>query len=115
LYQRYTHGIGDAPYFGGDLHNSYYALLLIEEIRYDQSFDPTPWNQMLGTIMALEIIFIIILFFLKLITLLGSKIFKRLSARFGFGEKLNIQYLQRFPAIKVENLAVFCRWKGNYK
>lgn len=108
----YTHGIGDAPYFGGDLHNSYYALLLIEEIRYDQSFDPTPWNQILGTIMALEIIFIIIFVFLKLITLLGSKIFKRLSARFGFGEKLNIQYLQRFPAIKVENLAVYAGGKA---
>lgn len=112
LISQNTHGIGDSPYFGGDMRNSYYALLLIDEIKYDQSFDPTPWNKMLGTILSLEIVFVIVFIFLKLMTLLGSKIFKKISARFGFGERLNIQYLQRFPAIKVENLSVYAGGKA---
>ena len=49
-----TGGIGDQPGFGGDLRNTPYGLIIVDELRYDQSFDFKPWNQLLTYILYIE-------------------------------------------------------------
>lgn len=104
-----TGGIGDHPGFGGDLRNTPYGIIIVEELRYEQSFDFKPWNQLLTYILYIEAgcIGLYILY----------KVYQRLSIPqkikliLGFGSKLSPSYLQNYPAINCENLSVYAGGK----
>ncbi|TFG27917.1 MAG: ATP-binding cassette domain-containing protein [Promethearchaeota archaeon] len=106
-----TGGMGDFPEFGGDLRNTPYAIILIEELRYDQAFNPQPWTELITVIILTEIFLIFLYGIIKAITVLNVAISRKLKLRFGIGEKFNISYLRRFPAIYCENLNVFAGGK----
>lgn len=106
-----TGGFGDLPGFGPSLMNSPYAMLVLNELQYDQSFNPQPWNQMLGSILFLEGTFVVLFLIGKLVSYVGVTIFERVNQRLGLRQKLNVQYLQKFPAINCENLSVFAGGK----
>ena len=100
-----TGGIGDNPDFGADLRNSPYGIIIIDELKYDQSFDSKPWNQLLIYILLTEAGFIGLFIFLnirKRVSLL-----KRIKEKLGLGRRITPSYLQRFPAINCENFSVF--------
>ncbi|MBD3350802.1 MAG: ATP-binding cassette domain-containing protein, partial [Candidatus Lokiarchaeota archaeon] len=106
-----TSGVGDYPGFGADLRNTGYGLLLIEELRYDQSFDVEPWNNLLITIIIIIVGVLVLLLMLRIASRLSSAVLHRIEERFGFGDRMNVQYLQKFPAINCENLSVFAGGK----
>jgi ABC-2 type transport system ATP-binding protein len=106
-----TGGMGDFPEFGGDLRNTPYAIILIEELRYDQEFNPKPWTDLITVIILTEILLIFLYGLIKAITVVNVTISKKIKLRFGIGEKFNISYLRRFPAIYCENLNVFAGGK----
>ena len=100
-----TGGVGDNPSFGADLRNIPYGVLIIDELKYDQSFDSKPWNTLLVYILLTEAGFISLLILLiirKKISLL-----KRIAQKLGLGGKISPSYLRRFPAISCENFSVF--------
>ncbi|TFF63753.1 MAG: ATP-binding cassette domain-containing protein [Promethearchaeota archaeon] len=102
-----TGGVGDYSWFGGDLRNNLYALQIIDEYRYDQSFDPIPWNQLLISLIIGEVLLFIGILLLNLFSYINLQITKKIKARFGIGEKLNIKYLKRFKAIICEDLRIY--------
>jgi ABC-2 type transport system ATP-binding protein len=102
-----TGGVADYSWFGGDLRNNPYAILIIEEYRYDQSFDPIPWNQLIVLVMITEVILFFGILILNLLSYINLQVTKKLKARFSIGEKLNIKYLKRFKAINCENLSIY--------
>ena len=102
-----TGGVGDLPSFGADLRNTPYGLILLDEVKIDQSFDPTNLNEMLLTIIIVEAGIIFLFAFIKLISIINVSISKRIKARFGIGEKLNVTYLQKFPSIYCEDLSIY--------
>ncbi len=102
-----TGGVGDFPMFGGDLRNTPYGIMLIEELSYDQSFNPKPWNDLITSIFIIEILILLLFGMLKIISLLNVTVSKKLKERFGVGEKYNISYLEKFPAILCDNVNIF--------
>ena len=102
-----TGGMGDFPGFGGDLRNTPYGIILLNELRYDQDFNPNPWTELILIIMLSEILLICLYFAIKVITIINISISKKLKAKLGIIEKLNILYLKKFPAIFCENLNVY--------
>jgi len=102
-----TGGMGDFPGFGGDLRNTPYGIILLNELRYDQDFNPNPWTELILLIMLSEVLLICLYIVIKVITIINISISKRLKAKLGIVEKLNIKYLERFPAILCENLNVY--------
>ena len=102
-----TGGMGDYPRFGGDLRNTPYGIILIDELRYDHDFNPNPWTELIIIIFLSEILIIFLFGIIKVISILNTKISKELKTRYGIGEKLNISYLKKFPAIYCENLNVY--------
>jgi len=104
-----TGGIGDNPDFGADLRNSPYGIIIIDELKYDQSFDSKPWNQLLIYILLTEAGFIGLYIFLKIRKRLS--LLKRIKEKLGIGGKITPSYLQRFPAINCENFSVYAGGK----
>ncbi len=100
-----TGGIGDTPDFGADLRNSPYGIIIIDELKYDQSFDSKPWNQLLIYILLTEAGFIGLFIFLKIRKRLA--LLKRIKEKLGLGGRITQSYLQRFPAIDCENFSVY--------
>jgi len=104
-----TGGVGDNPSFGADLRNSPYGIIIIDELKYDQSFDSKPWNLLLVYILLIEAGFIgllIVLIIRKKLSLL-----KRITQKLGFGGKITASYLRRFPVIYCENFSVYAGGK----
>jgi len=99
-----TGGIGDNPDFGADLRNSPYGIIIIDELKYDQSFDSKPWNQLLIYILLIEVGFIGLFIFLKIYKRIS--LLKRIKEKLGFGGRITPSYLRRFPAINCENFSV---------
>ncbi|MFX0074339.1 MAG: ATP-binding cassette domain-containing protein [Candidatus Hermodarchaeota archaeon] len=104
-----TGGVGDNPSFGGDLRNIPYGILIVDELKYDQSFDSKPWNSLLVYILLTEAGFIALLIALKIRQKLS--LIKRITEKLGFGGKITPSYLRRFPAIDCENFSVFAGGK----
>ncbi len=100
-----TGGIGDSPSFGGDLRNTPYGIIIIEELRHDQSLNPVPWSQFLFIIFIIELSFFGLIGIFRLISLLNLS--KRIKIMLKIGEKLNIAYLQKYPAIYCEDLNIY--------
>jgi len=100
-----TGGVGDNPDFGADLRNSPYGIIIIDELKYDQSFDSKPWNQLLIYILLTEAGFIGLYIFLKIRKRLA--LLKRIKEKLGLGGRITQSYLQRFPAIDCENFSVY--------
>lgn len=104
-----TGGIGDNPGFGGDLRNVANAIIIIDELQYDQSFDSKPWTQLLTYILIIEGACIGLFILLKLYQRLSIP--QRIKLLLRIGGKLNESYLQKFPAINCENLSIFAGGK----
>lgn len=104
-----TGGIGDQPGFGGDLRNTPYGIIIVEELRYEQSFDFKPWNQLLIYILYIEAGCIGLFILYKLYQRLSIP--QKIKFLLGFGSKLSPSYLQNFPAINCENLSVYAGGK----
>ncbi len=104
-----TGGIGDNPGFGGDLRNIAYGIIIVDELQYDQSFDSKPWSQLLTYILIAEIAGIGLFILLKLYQRLSIP--QRIKLILGIGGKLNVSYLQKFPAINCENLSIYAGGK----
>ena len=104
-----TGGIGDQPGFGGDLRNTPYGIIIVEELRYEQSFDFKPWNQLLTYILYIEAVCIGLFILYKLYQRLSIP--QKIKLILGFGSKLSPSYLQNYPAINCENLSVFAGGK----
>ncbi|MHA2395017.1 MAG: prenyltransferase/squalene oxidase repeat-containing protein, partial [Promethearchaeota archaeon] len=100
-----TGGIGDNPGFGGDLRNAPYGMIIVDELRIDQSFDSKPWNELLVYILLVEAAFIVLYLFFKIYQKLSIP--QRLKILLGVDTKLTRSYLQQFNAINCENLSVF--------
>lgn len=102
-----TGGVGDIPNFGGDLRNTPYGLVIIDEIRFDQAFDPQPWSNLLVWLMISEVLILVAFIILSLISYLNTRVIKFLKSLIGMAEKLNINYLKKFPAVYCENLNIY--------
>ena len=100
-----TGGVGDSPGFGGDLRNAPYGIIIIDELKIDQSFNSKPWNQMLFYILLTEAGLIILYILLKVYQKLSIP--QKIKLRLGIGAKLTPNYLKQFSAIDCENLSVF--------
>jgi ABC-2 type transport system ATP-binding protein len=104
-----TGGIGDQPGFGGDLRNTPYGLIIVDELRYEQSFDFKPWNQLLTYILYIEAGCLALFILYKLYQRLSIP--QKIKLLLGFGSKLSPSYLQSYPAINCENLSVYAGGK----
>ncbi|MHA1467222.1 MAG: ATP-binding cassette domain-containing protein, partial [Promethearchaeota archaeon] len=104
-----TGGVGDNPNFGADLRNSPYGIIIIDELKYDQSFDSKPWNVLLIYILLTEAG--ILSTYILLIIRKKISLIKRIKEKVGLGGKITPSYLQRFPAIHCENFSVYAGGK----
>jgi ABC-type multidrug transport system ATPase subunit/prenyltransferase beta subunit len=104
-----TGGVGDNPNFGADLRNTPYGIIIIDELKYDQSFDSKPWNVLLVYILLTEAGILSI--YVLLIVRKKISLIKRIIEKVGLGGKLTPSYLQRFPAIHCENFSVYAGGK----
>ncbi len=104
-----TGGVGDNPNFGADLRNSPYGIIIIDELKYDQSFDSKPWNVLLIYILLTEAG--ILSLYVFLIIRKKISLIKRIIEKVGLGGKITPSYLQRFPAIHCENFSVYAGGK----
>ncbi|TXT60418.1 MAG: putative Phosphonate-transporting ATPase [Promethearchaeota archaeon] len=102
-----TGGIGDDDFFGGDLRNIDPAMTLIEEIRYDQAFDPTPWNNLLAFLSISEGIILILLILINIFYYSKNYIVKKIRTTFGIKDKFSVDYLKKFPMLYCENLNIY--------
>ncbi|MBD3253998.1 MAG: ATP-binding cassette domain-containing protein [Candidatus Lokiarchaeota archaeon] len=102
-----TGGVGDFPSFGGDLKNTPYGIILLQELRYDQAFNPEPWNNLIIVIILAEILALLAIAMLRVTSVLSERISKRLKEKYDMTDKLNVTYLQRFPAITCDNMSVY--------
>ncbi len=100
-----TGGIGDIPHFGGDLRNVAYGISIIDELRYDQRFDPKPWSDLLIYVLMIEVVGFSLYIIFKLYQKLS--ITKKIRERLGIGGKFKKEYLEKFSAINCENLSVY--------
>ncbi len=110
-----TGGVGDFPEFGGDLRNTPYGIMLIDELRFDQSFNPNPWTDLILILIMIEILTIVLIGIIKTISLLNTSISKKLREMFEIGEHFNVFYLRRYEAIKCENLNIYVGRKPRRK
>ncbi len=104
-----TGGVGDNPNFGADLRNTPYGIIIIDELKYDQSFDSKPWNVLLIYILLTEAG--ILSAYVFLIIRKKISLIKRIKEKVGLGGKITPSYLQRFPAIHCENFSVYAGGK----
>ncbi|MBD3215630.1 MAG: ATP-binding cassette domain-containing protein [Candidatus Lokiarchaeota archaeon] len=102
-----TGGVGDIPSFGGDLRNTPYGLVIIDEIRYDQAFDPLPWSNLLIWLMISEALLIVAFVVISILSYLNERVMKILKSMIGLEGELNINYLKRFSAVYCENLDIY--------
>ncbi|MBN1800295.1 MAG: ATP-binding cassette domain-containing protein [Candidatus Lokiarchaeota archaeon] len=102
-----TGGVGDVQGFGGDLRNTVYGMIIIDDLRYDRAFDPEPWTTLFTRILLVEIIAIVGFILLKMSSYANVVILRRIKAKLGIGEKMEVSYLRRYPAIRCENLSIF--------
>ncbi len=100
-----TGGMGDSPNFGADLHNIPYGILILNDLKQDRSFDPTSWNNLLFIIFIIELIGVGILIIYSLIQNLNLP--RRIKDTVGYGKKYSISFLERFPAIRCENMSIY--------
>ncbi len=100
-----TGGLGDAPNFGGDLRNCPFGITIIDYFQYDRAFDPTPWNQLLISILSVEIAFFWLLGFITFLSYFD--LIERVKSLLNIREKLNIDYLKNSPAIFCEDLCIY--------
>ncbi|MFX1273765.1 MAG: ATP-binding cassette domain-containing protein [Promethearchaeota archaeon] len=102
-----TGGVGDYQGFGGDLRNTPYGMIIIDDLRYDRAFDPEPWTTLFMRIIILE--FLIIAFFIAYNTVnkVNTILYKRIKKAFRITDKLDITYLKRYPAIHCEDLSIY--------
>lgn len=108
-FSKKTSGLGDVPEFGADLRNSPFGIIILDEFKYDQSFNPTPWNQLLISIFGVELI---IVWFIGFISFLSYfELTEKLKSVFNISDKLNIDYLKKYPAINCENLSIYAGGK----
>jgi ABC-2 type transport system ATP-binding protein len=106
-----TGGVGDDMFFGADLRNIPYALEFIDEIKYDQAFDPTPWNNLLAFLSISEGLLLILLILINIFYYLKNYIVKKLRTTFGLKDKLSRDYLKKYPTLYCENLNIYIRRK----
>jgi len=106
-----TGGVGDSPGFGGDLRNTPYGLIIIDNLRYDRAFDPDPWNTLMITIILVEIFAIILYAMFKIISFVNLILLRRIKKSFGLGQKLDISKLRKYPAINCEDLCIYAGGK----
>jgi len=100
-----TGGVGDSPGFGGDLRNVPYGIVIIDELKIDQSFNSKPWNQLLVYILLVEAGLLVLYVLLKVYQKLSIP--QKIKLRLGIGSKLTPNYLKQYSAIDCENLSVF--------
>ncbi len=110
-YSQTTESIGDTPGFGADLRNVADAIEIIDEIRIDQGFDPTPWNRMITTVLIIESALLLLFLIFRMFAVIGISITKRVKDTLKIGKRFNVAYLQQFPAINCENLTIFAGGK----
>ncbi len=110
-YSSNTGGMGDNPGFGGDLRNTPYGIILIEELQYDQAFNPRPWTELITVIILTEILLLLLYGIINAIMILDVTISKKIKTKLGIGEKFNISYLKKSAAIYCENLNIFAGGK----
>ena len=104
-----TGGVGDNPGFGADLRNTPYGIIIIDDLKYDQSFNSKPWNSLLFYILLSESAGIALFIIFKIYQRLS--ILQRIKLLLGIGSKLTVDYLQQFPAINCENFNVYAGGK----
>ncbi|MFX1236814.1 MAG: ATP-binding cassette domain-containing protein, partial [Promethearchaeota archaeon] len=102
-----TGGVGDMQGFGGDLRNTVYGMIIIDDLRYDRAFDPEPWTILFIRILLIEFAAIAGFILLKASSYVDIILLRRIKEKLGFGQKMELSYLQRFPAIHCENLSIF--------
>ncbi|MFW9865067.1 MAG: prenyltransferase/squalene oxidase repeat-containing protein [Candidatus Thorarchaeota archaeon] len=100
-----TGGVGDNPGFGGDLRNSAYAVIIIDELKFDQSFNSKPWNQLLVYILIIESACITLFILFKAYQKISIP--EKIKLLFGIETKLTPSYLKQFDAIECEDLSIF--------
>ncbi|TXT58096.1 MAG: putative Protein geranylgeranyltransferase type II [Promethearchaeota archaeon] len=106
-YSEKTGGIGDMVHFGGDLHNAPYGIDILRFIRYNRSIDPTAWNQLLLNLALIQLAVFGVIFIITVASILNERVRKLLRTKFGIGNKFNIDYLKKFPAVYCENLNIY--------
>ena len=106
-----TGGVGDIPGFGGDLRNTPYGFIIIDNLRYDRAFNPDPWNTLLITIILVEIGALGLFGLFKLTSYLNLVLLKKIKESLDLGEKLDITKLRKFPAINCEDLCIYAGGK----
>ncbi|MFX1557578.1 MAG: prenyltransferase/squalene oxidase repeat-containing protein [Promethearchaeota archaeon] len=104
-----TGGVGDNPGFGADLRNTPYGIIIIDDLKYDQSFNSKPWNTLLIYILLSESAGITLFIIFKIYQRLSIP--QRIKLLLGMGSKLTADYLQQFPAINCENFNVYAGGK----
>ncbi len=102
-----TGGVGDDANFGGDLHNMPYALIFIDDIRYDQAFDPLPWNYLILWLMVAQGLILAAILAINIIYYVNQYIIQKVKTTLGIKGKLNIEYLKKFAALYCENLNIY--------
>ncbi|MBY9005388.1 MAG: ATP-binding cassette domain-containing protein [Candidatus Lokiarchaeota archaeon] len=102
-----TGGVGDYPMFGGDLRNTPYGLLIIDDIRYDQAFDPFPWTRLILWLVISEVVVLLLIIAINMLSYINISVTRILKLKLGIRDKLNVEYLKRFKAINCENLEVY--------
>ncbi|TFF99514.1 MAG: ATP-binding cassette domain-containing protein [Promethearchaeota archaeon] len=102
-----TGGVGDDANFGGDLHNMPYGLVFIDDIRYDQAFDPIPWNFLIFWLMIGEGIILALIITITIFYYINQYLIQKVKATLGIKGKLNIEYLKKFPALYCESLNIY--------
>ncbi|MFW9880709.1 MAG: ATP-binding cassette domain-containing protein, partial [Candidatus Thorarchaeota archaeon] len=104
-----TGGIGDNPGFGGDLRNIAFGIIIIDELKYDQSFDSKPWSQLLTYIIIIELTGIGLFVLLKIYQ--RFSIIPWIKEVLRIGGKLKVSYLKEFTAINCDNLSIYAGGK----
>ena len=102
-----TGGVGDDANFGGDLHNTQYGLVFIDDIRYDQAFDPRPWNFLIIWLMIAEGIVLALIIGITIFYYVNQYLIQKVKSTLGIKGKLNIEYLKKFPALYCESLNIY--------
>lgn len=102
-----TGGVGDSDYFGANLRNTPYGIILINEMKFDRSFNPIPFNRFLIYLIIIEVAIIVVFIILKLVRAFFMSLSRELNLSLFKREKLNISYLKNIPAIVCENLSVY--------
>ncbi len=105
-----TGGLGDNPGFGGDLRNAPYGVIIIDELKFDQSFDSKPWNELLIYIILTQTLGILLIILVKGYQKLSIP--QKLKFLFRIETKMTPSYLKEFDAINCENLSVFAGRKS---